>query len=345
MRLVVFSDVHVHPWSAFSRLDETGVNTRLRDTLSVLSIVKKTAAEEYADAVIFCGDLFHTTKIDADTLALTGRELEAFGSLGIPILAIEGNHDQASRVRELTSVSALRVPKNWKWLRAESVTVKGHVIWGAPFGHLEPPDVEADIAILHRGVKGAQISDYFQSAFENDLDPSEALKYAQKLVISGHYHKPQFIDDWDVPILVPGAPMQHTWGDQGQERGIWVVDIHQDDSKFSHGIDAKFVPLSFPRFVRVTTSKDLEGLGEDFVSIECEDPKLAGELISDEFRSKARGISVEAHRPEVLRTGSDRIQVGADLEKAVRDYVGRFAKERREERLRLGLEILKGVRT
>jgi len=338
MRLLVFSDLHCHPWAAFARLDESGVNTRLRDTLNVLAAIRDTAAAEYVDAIVFAGDFFHAQKIDADVLALTGKELEAFGPLGIPVLSIEGNHDQASRVRELTSVSALRVPKNWKWLRSESVVVKGHVIWGAPFGHVEPPDVEADIVVMHRGIRGATISDYFQSPFEQDLDPSEASVHARRLVIAGHYHRPQYIDGGQVPILIPGAPLQHTWGDAGQDRGIWLVDLHED------GIDAKFIPLDFPRFVKVTSAEDLKDIGADFVSVEPGDPDVDIDL-PDSIRERVRGISIGAPRIDMPAvSGVQRVQVGADLEKAIRDYARQFGQDRAEVLERIGLEILKEAR-
>jgi len=337
MRLVIFSDLHVHAWAAYSQLDSDGVNTRLKDTLKVLEIVRDTARDEYADAVIFAGDLFHVQKIDAEVLALTGKALEGFGELACPVLAIEGNHDQASRVRELTSTSALRIPKNWKWLRASSVTIKGYTIWGAPFGHEELPDVDADVAVMHRGIHGATISDYFQSPFEHDLNPEDASKYASRLVIAGHYHRPQKIDS-PTPILVPGSPLQHTWGDMGEDRGIWVIDITDDYDKYDHGIKTEFRPLSFPKFVRVTRKEDLDQVAGNFVELDIKEP------VPDEVLDKARSFSMKAAQPQIIRPIGERLEVGSNLEGAIHEYATRFGADRAKDLEKLGLDLLKLAR-
>ena len=325
MRLVVLSDTHCHAWAAFSSLTESGINARLQDTLQVFDHVRRLAIEFRADAIVFAGDLFHVQKIDAEVLALTSNALEALGTVGVPILAIEGNHDQAARVRQLTSTSALRVPANWKWLRDEVVNVKGTLIWGASFGHKGLPPTPVDIAIMHRGILGAEVSDYFISPFEDDLDPDKAKDYARRLVICGHYHKPQLIEGTPT-LLVPGAPLQHTWSDAGQDRGIWTVEITAST------VNPTFVPLPFPKFIRVSEPKDISQVPGNFVEVDCK-----GFDVSN--INSARSIAVKASDPVATRPVADRIQIGTDLEAAVRAYVEKFG-QNDEALKKLGLDLL-----
>jgi len=339
MRAIVFSDLHVHPWAAFSRLDENGTNNRLADTLAVLEIVAKTAKAKKADCIFFAGDFFHTQRIDAETIHLAAEALQVF-SINTPIIAIEGNHDQAAKIRNLTSVSGLRVPSQWHWLRGNELQVKGVTVWGAPYGFEGYPDPIPDVTLLHRGVRGADVSDYFLSPFEHDLAAEDAKLYAKKLVICGHYHKPQVFRG-ETTILIPGSPLQHTWGDTGQDRGIWMADINDT-------VELTFIPLDMPKFIRVTSEnvEDLAKAGGNFVSVEFAGnvpAKDLDEMIKD-LADTARGYSVNAADPDMSRPVGERIKMSSDLEEAVRDYAKKFGGENSKALEGLGIELLKESR-
>lgn len=348
MKMLVFSDVHVHTWPAFSSVDERGINDRLRDTLRTIEQVGRIAVEEEVDLIVFAGDLFHMSKLDAVTLALTSKALEALDS-GRPILAIEGNHDQVSRVRSLTSVSGLRVPPNWTWLRRDDYQYRGIKFWGTAYGDKEPPEALPDVAIIHRGVEGAELSDYFVSGFEDDFKPNDARKWAKRLVICGHYHKPGVIPQMaaarQVEVLIPGAPLQHTWGDAGQERGVWIVELLDKDVK------AKLRVLeSFPRFLKIT-EENVEALDEaegNFVSVEFQEalPKEDLDAIAAGLKEKARGFSIRAEEPKLERPTEDRIEVreGADLEEIVRAYAAKFGGENPKLLTETGMGYLRAAR-
>lgn len=359
MKLIAWSDLHVHAWPAFSKLNQDGINDRLADTLRVLDEIASLAAREKASAILFGGDFFHVQRIDAEVLHLASKALEnSVGMLAIPVIAIEGNHDQASKLRHLTSVSGLRTPKNWRWLRNDEARISniaGEVldVWGAPYGSHELPKELPDIAILHRGIFGAEVSDYFLSPFEDDLRPEDAGKYARHLVISGHYHKPQVIDGVP-PILVPGAPLQHTWGDAGQERGAWVVEmecrkpgVRGSNTKL---MSTKLVQLqSFPKFLRIKEEnvEELEHADRNFVALEFETelPKQDLDDIVSDLSERTRGFSVQATKPESVRPSGVRLDVSTDLEHAVREYARRFGGDRNKALEELGIELLKRARS
>lgn len=339
MRAVVFSDLHCHPWPAFSRLDESGTNTRLRDTLRVLELVAKAAIDRKADCIIFAGDFFHTQRIEAEVLHLAAETLSNF-PINIPILAIEGNHDQATKIMNLTSVSGLRVPRQWNWLRNLDLRVSGIHVWGVPYGSEAFPKPVPDIAVLHRGVHGAQVSDYFLSGFEHDLKLEDAHLYAKKLVICGHYHKPQFFEN-DVKVLIPGSPLQHTWGDVGQDRGIWIIDV-------TDKVSCEFLPLDLPKFIRITEENidDLAKAEGNFVSVEFAITAAAEMLdgLVKDLSKTTRGFSVMAGAPEIVRPVGDRMKISSDLEGAIKEYAKRFGGEKAKALEDIGLDLLKRAR-
>lgn len=346
MKALVFSDLHVHNWAAFSQLNEYGINDRLADTLRVLSDLEEIAVQEAVDCVIFAGDFFHTQKIPGEVLALAARNLMRFGLHDIRVLAVEGNHDLLrTGIGPLSSVEGLRVPWNhWSWLRNHMTEVAGVKIWGTHYGDLEPPKEIPDIAVLHRGVFGHEVSDYFKSDFDKDLKPQDAGLWAKKLVICGHYHLPSHYAHTrhDTTILIPGAPIQHVWSDAGQDRGVWIVNEEAE---------ARFIPLEgFPKFVKVTDKniEDLSLIDGNFVSVEFETrlPQSVVREISQELSKRSRGFSVQIGKPKVVETTQERIKVdpSSDLDDVVRNYAERFGKDRAKKLGDLGIEILRKAR-
>ena len=53
------ADVHCHAWSAFSRIEEDGVNSRLRIILDELLRVGEEVLELGGNKLVIAGDLFH----------------------------------------------------------------------------------------------------------------------------------------------------------------------------------------------------------------------------------------------------------------------------------------------
>jgi hypothetical protein len=93
MKYIVFSDLHLHDWPEFSKIDpETGLNTRFLDGLKALETIL--AEYESRDMVIFCGDFFHRgTHLKPEHI---WEVIKVFRKAEIPkgnILAIPGQHD------------------------------------------------------------------------------------------------------------------------------------------------------------------------------------------------------------------------------------------------------------
>ena len=66
MRVLIFSDLHLHNWPYGSTLVD-GMNSRLKAQADVLDVIADASVD--ADHVVFCGDLFHTHgKMDASVM-------------------------------------------------------------------------------------------------------------------------------------------------------------------------------------------------------------------------------------------------------------------------------------
>jgi len=346
MRLLAGSDFHVHDWAAFSTIDpETGLNSRLMDTLRVFKDLGRIAVDRKCDAVVIAGDVGHVQKMDVHVLDLLAKEARDLCRLGIPVLVVNGNHDQAARLKNLTVLNALQ-DVGFNILDNEYAEIEGVRFWGRPYGSQAlPKDGPADVAILHQGIVGAELSEYFVSAFEHDLKPDDAPLLAKSLVISGHYHKYRHFKkgvDSPIDLLIPGAPLQHTWGDVGQDRGFWIAELNGQ-------VKLEFVPLSgYPKFVRVTKDNLEDGMAAidgNFVQIVFDEelPKVLADDLTAELRRRARGFAIQASTPKVVRPSEDRMKIDASMkiEVVVRQYAVRYGGERAEVLAKLGLEFLK----
>lgn len=278
MKLAAFSDIHFHPWPAFSTIAEDGLNSRLHHTIDRAREICGMAAEENCTAILFGGDLFHTKKIDAETIDATVR---TFAGHKLPIIGVPGNHDMSSWVGHKHSARALS--DNFHWLDdwgGRLYKLGGTRIYGIPY-HPDPKMIEKEvdairherinILLMHCGFAGSVMGSDYIADIGDCMDPT-FLDGVADLVVSGHFHQPQVIQtnsansyrpsastpvkgfpyDRGHTILIPGAPEQHNCGDMGSARGFWIIDTTANL--------LRFIKLESPEFVwDVTPEKEQAG--------------------------------------------------------------------------------------
>jgi exonuclease SbcD len=75
--------------------EQYGIRERFNDFSRAFWDIMQEAAERPVDFVLIAGDLFHKRAIDARTLIHATEGLKLLKERGIPVLAIEGNHDRS----------------------------------------------------------------------------------------------------------------------------------------------------------------------------------------------------------------------------------------------------------
>jgi exonuclease SbcD len=91
-----------------------------------VDVLRRYGIDEGVDFVIMCGDFFHKKSVPPETMNYAVEGLTMMQEAGIPVIAIEGNHDQRPTDNEFS------------WLRSLSK-------WGL-VKLLEPTRVEGEIA-------------------------------------------------------------------------------------------------------------------------------------------------------------------------------------------------------
>jgi DNA repair exonuclease SbcCD nuclease subunit len=250
-RFLHVADVHL----GFDRYDN---KQRTQDFFYAFQdVLEKYAIGEQVDFVVIAGDLFEHRTIQPATLNQAQICLEMLREAGIPVLAIEGNHDNCPYG---TKTSWLRYLAEWGLL---ILLEPGNVAEGEPFyspwteshrrgGYIDldcgvrvlgsqwygasaprmieriaaaiqelPPSPGSNILLFHHGLEG-QIARY-----------QGALRYAELLPLKqagvdylalGHIHKSYAVEGW---IFNPGATEANSIEESVFDRGAYLVEINQ----------------------------------------------------------------------------------------------------------------------
>jgi DNA repair exonuclease SbcCD nuclease subunit len=360
MKLVLLSDLHVHPWQEFARTTKRGVNDRLLDCVSVLSDVRTYCEEQSIGTVVFGGDLFHKRGV-VYTLPynLVVAELVKFKESRIRFLCVDGNHDHADKAGTTHAIQALAaaglvrmVPsRGWKNYAIDDlcVTLFSYCdnreefitrVEAAERDWHQSTMVTTDrIGVFHHGFKGARVGAGLEYVVKEEIDGTTLNDYKFSSVFSGHYHARQSIAGLRRGSYI-GSPLEHSRSDRGGDgKGFLVYDARKGTTKL--------VPLRRPRFLSFTQEElDLTTVEGHFVDVTYEAGSKE-ELERLLAKAGARGWRVQPlERPKKAVSVRLKVDPGLDPKALLEKYL-RYKKADlkaqgldQEETLNTGLDLL-----
>lgn len=248
-RFLHLADIHL----GFDRYDS---KERTQDFFHALyDALERYAIGEQVDFVVIAGDLFEHRNIQPGILNQAQMCLQLLQEANIPVVAIEGNHDNRPYG---TKTSWLRYLADWELLM---LLEPGDVAAGEPFyfpwdgkrgGYIDlpcgvrvlgsswygasapraidqiataiqalPPGPGATILLFHHGLEN-QIARYAGALRYTDLLP---LKQAGVDYLAlGHIHKNYAVEGW---IFNPGSVEANNIEESRYDRGVYLVEIDQ----------------------------------------------------------------------------------------------------------------------
>jgi DNA repair exonuclease SbcCD nuclease subunit len=263
MKIVVFSDLHAHPFKPYATVLENGMNSRLADAIGCIEQIHEYVKANDIELVLFGGDMFHVRRtINVMAFNAVYEAMAQLRMSGVPVVLIHGNHDQADRHGEEHSIHAFRtfstVVDKPGWQVVAGKSGDPLALMAVPYTenveHLRsvvkeacPADQVPRILLGHLGIQGAVVGSDFVYTNPHDATIADLHLDRYDAAFLGHYHQHQQLADncWYV-----GAPLQHNWGDRNQWRGFVEYDTDTGEIK-QHSLEA-------PRFVQVPIA-DLEG--------------------------------------------------------------------------------------
>ena len=245
-RFLHFADVHL----GFRQYNQ---NERYNDFARAYLAVIQAAIDAKVDFVILAGDLFEKRSIDALTLNQAMRGLERLAEAGIPVIAVEGNHERAYYDEQVGWLRFLALrdlitllhptfqegkPQLTPYTRRAGAyidPVPGVRVYGMGWmGSATAPNLEryadalADVSrdgvdytifISHAGVEG--VLDGASGGLS--MRQWSVIKPHVDYLALGHIHKPYEFDNW---VFNPGSPETCSVAEaEWPERGYYLVDV------------------------------------------------------------------------------------------------------------------------
>ncbi|WP_017325861.1 DNA repair exonuclease [Synechococcus sp. PCC 7336] len=254
-RFLHIADIHL----GFDRYDSP---ERTKDFFFTFrDVLQQYALEPAVDFVAIAGDLFEHRTILPNVLNQAELALKPLREAGIPVLAIEGNHDNrpygthTSWLRYLAERDFLillepQPGETGEFLLAPwseqqrsgsyldlpcGVRVIGSRWYGsvapAAIAHLAeaianlPPGPDTTVLMFHHGLEG-QIARYAGALRYRDILPLREA--GVDYLALGHIHKNYELDGW---VFNPGSLLPNTAAEFSLERGAYVVEV--EDRKIS----------------------------------------------------------------------------------------------------------------
>ena len=236
-----------------------------------IDVIKRYAIDEKVDFVIMCGDFFHKKSVPPETMNYAFAGLSLLKDAGIPVVAIEGNHD--ARFHD-SDYSWLRSLSNWNlvylieptntdgvfryepWNDNEKrggfidigrARIFGSQWFGSSSNTAIPMLTEAikenrrevafHILMLHTDVEGHQTHPIPALS----LSSLKELRSVTDYVGLGHTHKHYEIDNW---AFNPGSIEVTNVAEFKETRGVFIVEV-DDDSNINarHIEDYRYRPF------------------------------------------------------------------------------------------------------
>jgi DNA repair exonuclease SbcCD nuclease subunit len=299
-KIAILSDPHFHNYKQHSTL-VGGVNSRLLDISRAVREAIEKAADLGCKNLIVPGDVFHvrgTLKV-----GVLSHVLDLFDEMlsyhDMKALLIPGNHDMEDFNGGPHALEPLNHIKNVTVMQDGSKEVAGRLVSAIAYypstemfrEAYSKFSIGADIVMIHQGIDEARPSINM---------PETGISAAQfdKIVIAGHYHMPKLMGK----VLSVGAPIQHNFGDEGQDRGFWTLD----------GDEFEFHKLTYPEFLTVSIDKVVDtDISKKIVKVITDDERRINDVKS--LLDDTQSFSVEVLKKFVSRH-EEKIRISTPLE-------------------------------
>jgi exonuclease SbcD len=305
MRLLHTSDWHLG--RSFHRVDLIAHQEAFLDWL-----VAEARARE-VDAVLVAGDIFDRAVPPVDAVRLASVALARFAAAGIPVVALAGNHDSATRLgfgAELAEAAGVHVRTRVEDVeRPVTLTDDDGPVHVYAVPYLDPDVVHGALGVerSHGAVLGAAldrvrahraqhpgravvvahafVSGGASSDSERDIrvggvqDVAASVFDGVDYVALGHLHRAQVVNGSTSTIRYSGSPLAYSFSEGGHRTSVTMVDLAADGS-----VTVELVPTPVPR-----TVSTIAGRLDDLLA----DPALA-----DREEHWLQVVLTDARRPD-----------------------------------------------
>lgn len=244
-RALFTGDIHCSNSLPYAKRDPKSlVSDRLLDTLIILEDMCAYACSESIEDIWIVGDLLDKRLLDAVTNKMVAAKLNKIRKEH-RVAVVPGNHEAGDARGLHYSLDAFKEIGVWV-AKGGGSSAPSWIPDVACIPYMPDNDAikllhsladcsDPPIVLMHQTIQGAREGSWI-SPHGIPLGILETFPQ----VISGHFHTHQKLTD---SIWYLGAPLQHNFGDQGETRGFWDLQIGDDRKIHSADLIASDVPL------------------------------------------------------------------------------------------------------
>ena len=241
-KIGLFSDIHL----GLGQGSDQWHNISLNFAKWASEVFKNKGIEQ----ILIPGDIFHNrSEIGVNTISVAKQFFDYFKDFKLFIST--GNH--CCYFKNNSTINSISILDGWSNIKIFDKTpailsYKDKKISMIPWGIEYDQIPESDICIGH-----FEISSFYMNSYkvcEHGMESKQFFKKAP-LIISGHFHKKDDRKYDKGRIVYLGSPYQHNFGDTGDARGIYVLDLENNELEFiENNISPKHIKLSTKAFVQ-----------------------------------------------------------------------------------------------
>jgi DNA repair exonuclease SbcCD nuclease subunit len=192
--------------------------------------LKQTLTDKGIKDIVMLGDVLdNRNEVSVTTLHTLSKFFKALEDFNIII--ITGNHDcYYSKRSDVHSIGTLS-----DWTNIEvvdkllTVNMFNKTLSFCPW-NTQPVDIpKSDIILGHFEINTFKMNG--MHVCEHGVD-SQALLDKAPLILSGHFHCTDDRNYKNGRILYAGSPYEQSWGEAGDPKGIYLLDLHDDALEF-----------------------------------------------------------------------------------------------------------------
>jgi DNA repair exonuclease SbcCD nuclease subunit len=337
MKYAVVADVHLSKYAQDTIVESSGLPDTLHQLKTVLCDIADYCVENGIPNIIIAGDILHGKSIIYAIAQKVMLDYFRRYNEQIQFIVIDGNHDLSGKGEDVVSaLEGLEGEDNVLWFRYDKPLRIRNIMYVPYSYNMEKTirDNEADILISHFGLNEATLSSGISIKTKIGM---RDLVGRYKLVILGHYHKPQEIITDDISVYYTGSPIQLDWGEKGEEKRFLVFD---DTTLEVESIPTKnyrkHIELEITnenKHIILETAKDLEKYGDHVKIIKRENIDL-GDAEKD-------FVVIDKSEQDITNRG---ISTDMSEEDRMRRFlqIKEIPENEHDEYLKIGLRLLEG---
>ena len=332
MKFAITADIHLSRYGQDPVDEISGLPERLDSIKGALYSMMEICRQDGIENVMIAGDILHTKSV---IYALAQDMMLQFfdDHPQTTFHVIDGNHDLSSKGSD--AISALRSLKNvpnvhWISKKAEKFENILFVPYSVDLVQ-QIKEGSADILISHLGLSEGVLNSGI--SIISKLSMAD-LRGKYKLVLLGHYHKPQEIIENNISMYYVGSPVQLDWGEKGDQKRFLIVD--------SDTLGVSEVPTTgYRHFIEI----ELTAENKDQAAKQAKQAHINGHYVKIVQREKVDIKGFEKFNI-VDKTESDATNRGITSSMTKREKLQRYLEvkeipeDERDEYLTVGIEII-----